>query len=291
MTREDPYAFATLNAEKVVRDRSITALPVDPFAIAGGLGIEVLAKPVSAAGVSGMLLRARNSFGIAYATHIDNAGFQRFSVAHELGHYFLPGHIDAVLADGDMHESHAGFASRDRYELEADHFAAGLLMPRQLFIPAIRDAGDGLTAIEYLRGRCETSLTATAIRYAQCTSDPVAIVVSAGHAIDYCFLSDALKELDGIDWIRKHQVVPRGTPTFVFNQDTGNVQRGERAEGTSELQQWFGGARTIEVTEDVLGLGSYGKTLTVLYDFGFPDADEQKDEDSLIESWTPRFRR
>ena len=38
-----------------------------------------------------------NMFGIAYATHIDNVGFQNFSVGHELGHYFLPGHVDAVL--------------------------------------------------------------------------------------------------------------------------------------------------------------------------------------------------
>ena len=64
--------------------------------------------------------------------HIDNIGFQNFSVAHELGHYFLPGHIDAVLADGDVHESRAGFASGDRYEMEADHFAATLLMPRSV---------------------------------------------------------------------------------------------------------------------------------------------------------------
>ena len=83
--------------------------------------------------MSGILLRTGDSCGIAYATHIDNPGFQRFSIAHELGHYFLPGHLDAVLGDRDVHESHAEFASADRYELEADHFAASLLMPRCLF--------------------------------------------------------------------------------------------------------------------------------------------------------------
>lgn len=291
MTRDDAYAFATVNAERVVRDRNIALLPVDPFAIARGLGIDVLAKPVSAAGVSGMLMRVGDSFGIAYATNINNAGFQRFSVAHELGHFFLPGHIDAVLASGNLHESRAGFASGARYELEADHFAAALLMPRHLFMPAMRDAGEGLDAIEYLRVLCETSLTATAIRYAQCTADPVAIVVSTGHTIDYCFTSDTLMELDGIDWIRKHQIVPRGTSTSTFNQDTGNVLRGERVDGTSDLQQWFGGARSIEVSESVAGLGSYGKTLTVLHDFELPEPKDEEDEESLRDSWTPRFRR
>jgi len=61
------------------------------------------------------------NFGIAYATHIKSEGFQRFSIAHELGHYFLPGHIDAVLSDMDMHESRAGFTTGNKYEMEADH--------------------------------------------------------------------------------------------------------------------------------------------------------------------------
>jgi hypothetical protein len=140
MRSDDSCWSAGLAAEKVVGDHGIAALPVRPIALARQLGIEVMAKPARAAGVSGMLLRVGNSFGIAYATHIDNVGFQNFSVGHELGHYFLPGHIDAVLGDGDVHESRAGFASGDRYEMEADHFAAALLMPRALFTSTRWDA-------------------------------------------------------------------------------------------------------------------------------------------------------
>ena len=146
---------------------------------------------------------AGNTFGIAYATHIDSIGFQNFSVAHELGHYYLPGHIDAVLSSGDVHESYAGFASGDRYEIEADHFAATLLMPRALFMRAMSAAGDGLPAIETLAAQCRTSLTATAIRYARCTREPVAVVLSTGSRIHYCFMSDALKDVKGFNWIRK----------------------------------------------------------------------------------------
>jgi hypothetical protein len=40
----------------------------------------------------------------------------------------------------------------------------------------------------------------------------------------------------------------------------------------------------------MIGLGSYGKTLTVLYGIELPDEDDQ-DDDSLQESWTPRSRR
>jgi len=287
----DPYLSGALAAEQLIKGWGITALPIDPFAIARDRDITVAAKPASHAGVSGMLIRVENEFAIAYATHIDNEGFQRFSVSHELGHYFLPGHVDAVIGDNGIHESRAGFSSKDRYEMEADGFAAGLLMPRHLFFPALQRAGDGLAAIESLAGLCKTSLHATAIRYTQCTRDPMAIVVSTGNTIEHCFMSAALKNIDGIDWLRKRELLSRSTQTFAFNQDAENVRRAVRIEEASNLQEWFGGRRSIEVREDVIGLGKYGKTLTVLYDMDIPDPEDEQDEESLIESWTPRFRR
>ncbi len=148
MKRNDPYFLASLQAEQVIRDRRISTFPVEPITIAHELDIEVVAQPANAQGVSGMLMRVGNSYGIAHATHLDNPGFERFSVAHELGHYFLPGHVDAVFDSRGIHESHAGFGSADRYELEADHFAAALLMPRQMFSAALRRAGYGLAATE-----------------------------------------------------------------------------------------------------------------------------------------------
>ena len=292
MRKSDPYLAAMLAAENVVKQQGISTLPVDPIALAHDLGIEVVAKPASAHGVSGMLLRHGNAFGIAYATHIHNIGFRNFSVAHELGHYFLPGHIDAVLSHGAVHESHGGFGSGDRYEMEADHFAATLLMPRVLFTNAMRAAGEGLPAIEKLAKQCRTSLTATGIRYTKCTGDHVAIVLSTGARINYCFLSDALEEVDGLNWIRKAEALSRATATFAFNEDSERIRRAEREQDVSNLQDWFGGDRNLSATEQVIGLGSYGKTLTVLTAL---DLDEQieeiEEEEEFVESWTPRFRR
>jgi hypothetical protein len=270
---------------------AISSFPIDPIALARGQSIEVVAKPTRSVGVSGMFIRIGQDYGIAYATHINNLGLQHFSVAHELGHYYLPGHIDAVLKDGDIHESRAGFTSPDRYELEADHFAAGLLMPGQLFRSAMRRAGEGLGAIVHLAGLCQTSLTATAIRFTECTSDPVAIVVSTGGRIDYCFMSDALRAVEGIDWIRKRQFVPSGTATFAFNRDAKKISNAARVQGSSNIQEWFGGRRSLELMEDIVGLGSYGKTLTVLHNIDMPDEEEKDEERSLEESWTPRFRK
>lgn len=290
MSGDEPYAPATWHGEKVVLDRKIGSLDVNPFVIARELGIAVGSRQVSSGGVSGMLIRVGDEFAIYYASHIENEGFQRFCVAHELGHYFLPGHPEAVFDREGIHRSRAGFASGDKYELEADHFAAGLLMPSHLFVPAMRRAGSGLRAIELLARQCKTSLLATALRWTRCNKEPVAVVVSMGNKIDYCVMSDALKDIQGIDWIKKGAAVPRAAKTFILNQSMERVQAADRIESTCEFQDWFGGTKAREIDEDVVGLGTYGKTLTILYGITAPDDDED-DGDSLTESYTPRFRR
>ena len=288
----DAYAWrAMLEARKVVKEYEITSLPVDPIGLAKKLGIEVLARPATSPGISGFLLRFGNDFGIAYATHIDNTGFQNFSVGHELGHYFMPGHVEAVLAHGEVHESRAGFRSSDRYEVEADHFAANFLMPEGLFSKAINRTGEGLGAIENLANLCVTSLTATAIRYMQCAGTPAAMVVSTGDRVDYCFMSDPLKEADGLEWIRKGQSLPSNTATARFNEDSDRILAGERTANTCGLQDWFGSDLEVEMTEEIVGLGNYGKTLTILTPKDMPDPEDIEEEEEMLESWKPRFRR
>ena len=286
--------MARQKAEAFLRDEGIATLPVDPFAIAASRGILVEPKPYTAEGVSGMLLRHGDEFGILYATHVPSEGFQRFSVGHELGHYFLDGHIDHVLPQDGIHTSHAGFVSADPYELEADSFAAGLLMPSGPFKRALGKQDAGLTAVESMADLCRTSLTATAIRYAELTGDAVAIIISTGQFIDYSFLSEAMKSLPELTWLRKGSPVPKSTETARRNADQGWVLKAGRAVNEIDVMDWLGGIRSAIVTEEVIGLGWYGKTLTVLSSENIgQEADEynEDDEKDLIERWTPHFRR
>ena len=148
------------------------------------MAVHGLAKALSSSAGSWLLVRSGNESAIAYVTQLATEGFENFSIGPELRHFCLPGHMDAVIPGGSgMHESRAGFNSKDRYEAEADRFAAGFLMPRFLFFPATETAGVGLAAIEGLATLCKTSLHATAIRYAQCTREPVAVIISGGSRI------------------------------------------------------------------------------------------------------------
>ena len=276
-------------AERLLQELDIDTLPIDPFVIAGRLDIELRALPSNAGGASGMLLHVSGQFGICYPTHVNSDGFKNFSVSHEIGHYRLPGHLDAVLDEQGRHSSRAGFRSASRFELEADHFAAALLMPAKLFTPAAQRAGGGLKAVRNLAGDCGTSIEATGIRYAQTSREPVAVIRSEGQTIDYAFMSEPLKEFPGLDWIRKGTPLPTDSVTAGFNADNSNIERRARAEGTSALQDWFSGPHRQEIVEEVIGLGRYGKTLTILT--GMEPPDELEDEDDLEEAWTPRFRR
>jgi hypothetical protein len=294
MRKSGPYDFATVYAENLLRDElKITSLPVDPITIARDRGIVVEPMPPKDEGVSGMLIRLNNDFAIGYATHIKSQGFQRFSVGHELGHYFLPGHVDAVLPAGATHHSsNGGFVSDDRYELEADHFAAGLLMPSALFTAAMRKAGEGLDAIDNLAGRCVTSLTATAIRYQQLSSEAVAVIQAKGSRIEFCFVSDRMLSLKPGRWPRKGDPVPKRSATFRLNADPAKIAKAERADGPADGADWFVDFPEVDLFEETIGLGSYGRTLTVLTTVdALPDEDDLEEEVALDESWRPGFRQ
>lgn len=167
---------AELRSTEILRDLCLQELPIDPFEIA--VRKQILCQEHSAlgSGISGCMMKVGDNFAIIYSTRFPNEGFQRFTVAHELGHYFMDGHVSHLFANGQtLHQSQSGFLSSDAYEREADAFAAGMLMPKAVFLRAMDGVGTGISSIETLASLCRTSLTATAIRFAKLSTDPVAV--------------------------------------------------------------------------------------------------------------------
>ena len=276
-------------AERLLRDEGLLSLPVDLEELAQRREIVVKPMPNSDDGVSGMLVRHGNTFGILYSTRVDNEGFRRFSIAHELGHYFIDGHLDQI---GSSHASRAGFVSSDRYEREADFFAAGLLMPEALVRDVMSQEQEGLAAVKAVQRQAQASLTAAAIRYVNLTEIAVAVIVSRDSTVEYCFMSDAMKAYKSEEWPRKGTRVPPGTATRLI-EDLPREQRRYSQSEEIDITEWLGGNRSAQAQEEVVGLGKSGRVLTVLsctdlVDEDFPDEDS---EEELVESWTPRFRR
>ena len=281
-------------AEKLAAEHGFTALPICPKTIAERAGIMIMALPSDVVSCSGRLIRHGDDFGIMYATYVQSEGFQRFSIAHELGHYFLEGHPEAVVKDG-MHESNAGYASTSKYEREADTFAAALLMPEDLFKAAARVRSFGLAGLTDLANLCLTSLTSTAFRWVELTSSPCAVVMTDGSMVLSASFSEAMKNAMSCPWM-KDRPIPAGTITHEFVSDRERIAAGESTSGASLASDWFGTDTEVRLREEVIGLGSYGRTLTLVVpairiEDDFDPEDEAEDEEYLVDRWTPRFRR
>lgn len=107
--------------------------PVRVEAIARDLGISVIQDVIEEPDVAGKIVRdnsGRSPGGYAiYLNARDPARRQRFTLAHELGHYVL--HRDLIgdgLIDDAMYRSKLG----EWYERQANRWAADTLMPAAL---------------------------------------------------------------------------------------------------------------------------------------------------------------
>lgn len=286
--------MARRQGELKAKEMGNDSFPVDPFAIAEAEDIAIEPKKADQVGVSGGIIFHNDNVGIFYATNIKSEGFRRFTVAHELGHYFLEGHPEEILKTAPIHISKAGFSQgASSIELEADHFASGLLMPTKLVSEAIGKNRVGLDGIVALGQLAECSLTASAIRAAECCDYPMAVIMSIGDKVAYAFLSDSFKKLDKLTFLRKGTPLPISL-TREFNRNRENISSAKSVCGETTLAHWFSCTRRLSLDEEVVGLGSYGFTLTVLSSEELaedPDDEELTEEEALMESWTPRFAR
>jgi Zn-dependent peptidase ImmA (M78 family) len=105
-------------------------LPVDPIEIAQQLGVRVYKLGLDE-GVSGMLIKEPGRDPEIYVNSGDSINRQRFTSAHELGHY-----VKRVVAGADEwaaidYRSPLSSEGSDPDEVYANRFAASLLMPRR----------------------------------------------------------------------------------------------------------------------------------------------------------------
>jgi Zn-dependent peptidase ImmA (M78 family) len=87
----------------------------------------------------------------------------RFTIAHELGHFFIDEHRN-LLKSGTSLSFNASH-NCELNEREANHFASFLLMPTQKFLNVAFNMEQGLPAILQLASQFESSIESTSIHY------------------------------------------------------------------------------------------------------------------------------
>lgn len=182
-------------ASEVLAASDIGGIPVNVFQIADDEEIELCPVNPTNDQFSGRIEYHPDidRFLLFYPDYplAEQMGRVRFSIAHELGHYFLPLHREK-LQQGEFHNSQAGFVCERAMEREADRFAAFLLMPEKPISRRFRDRGflslDEL--IRIAKDECLVSRESLAIRYADLAQEICAAVVSVGNEVLYCASSD-----------------------------------------------------------------------------------------------------
>jgi len=137
---EARIGFARESARSIIRRLRIIGPPVDVQAIAKNeqLEVEVIASWPDQ--VSGLLLREARLIGVN-GNH--NRRRQRFSLAHELGHWFMRHDFEWREASITMDRPPEDDTTPDNAdESEADEFAGELLVPLAFLKTAFRTNGD-----------------------------------------------------------------------------------------------------------------------------------------------------
>jgi hypothetical protein len=244
-------------------------LPVNPLAIAKEEGIEL------APGRYGEKFDARIKFVSLAKTFILfykesryglTEGRVRFSIGHELGHYYLPHHRSYLLS-GQSHNSVTDFRSRDPREKEADEFSSTLLMPHELFAGELKTRRMTICNLADLSRLAEntfqTSLTSTVRRYVGLDWEACSMVVSEAGVVKWAKHSDSMRAL-GMGWIEYDTRVPNTTPTAKLWDRLGQEATLERMEGGVDADIWFEHPYRRRLWEEAMPLGYTGQVLTFL---------------------------
>ncbi|MEK7886306.1 ImmA/IrrE family metallo-endopeptidase [Burkholderia contaminans] len=238
-------------AEALVAELCITCpQDLDVEAIAFDSGVEVVYETMTGCEASLVGYRDR---AVATINPSNVRGRERFSVAHELGHWHLHrGRSFQCRVD----DPSANLSSDRALEKEADDFAAHLLLPGPLFKPVIAQIGQpSFQQLTKVAGEFDTSIMATALRLVNIDTLPVIVA---------CYTKDGKRwSLPAAD-IPKRWFLKDKLDEDTFTYDFLNSGKESQYLGKQSADAWFENddAEKYEVLEQCIG--SVGGTALVL---------------------------
>lgn len=129
------YKYAETSARRLLDDLKMTSPPIKLYPIAEKIGLRIVPYDAFPDSVSALLLK-NDSGTIIGVNSNQSTNRQRFSIAHEIGHYILAhykrdAYLDMAtdIAEG-VPLDHSGI--KDAEEKEANCFASELLMPTNM---------------------------------------------------------------------------------------------------------------------------------------------------------------
>lgn len=219
---------------------------------------------------------------------IPEEGRKRFAIAHELGHFELHSASQLILcSEEDMfiwNESKS-------QELEANEFAANILMPEEIFARFIKPEQPNMDKVRELAREFRTTLTATVLRYVQLSIEPCAVVISKDGVIKWYTKSTSFNF-----HVKVGEKLSPNTYAFDFYDGVDLSERPQKAPAYA----WLSGNidEEAEIYEHSSALASYGVVLSLLWIHDeirpafrrYGDDDEEPEYD-LTNPFTPDGKR
>jgi Zn-dependent peptidase ImmA (M78 family) len=193
----------------------------------------------------------------------------RFTVGHELGHYFIDEHRNALSSGAaPAHGSQSEFESKLSVEREADHFASHLLMPSTEFDQMAGRQKVGLAGILAIAKHFETSVTSTAIRYVQTEIVPCVVIKWSPTDFQWKWISTEPFRARLRSVTKSLSSLPEDCPTRIALSGAAVPPSGYFQAGTTAAN-WFpflgdADTRNVIMMEQAIQLGRFG-ALTFLF--------------------------
>jgi len=244
------------------------------------LGLRV--RDVPAKGFDGVLIRSRNGQKgiIAVNGSIREYARKRFTIAHEIGHFIIPHHrlLGNVCEEGTIES----FDSRlNRAEVEANEFAAELLLPTAILKTRFNLNEFSLHQIAAVAAESSTSLTATMRSFLEMTALPCALVWSVANQAQWCARSDSFKFfLPLTELPSEASFAARIFKGQAFSSEFVPVPANAWLDNSTA-------ERVPVLLEHSIPLPNYTAVLTMLWAYKIDYSPEEHENDGLLEDLAP----
>lgn len=200
---------------------------------------------------------------------------QRFTIAHEFGHFLLPHHtqMNYQCSNKDINQGEPGGTPEAEREWEANRFAAELMLPKQQFVKRLgKVAAPCLSHVQRLSDTFNMSVEATARRYLSLAGFQSCLVFSK----DGVITKPPARSPDFNYWVSAapKQKVPQNSAAFV--QGSGLYEFNEIS-----ADEWLvADANKIpEYLQEQTLFQEEGYAITLLWVDAMNSEDEEEDTD------------
>jgi hypothetical protein len=248
-------------AGTLLSELGIEQLPICPSSICAMLGVHI--QNVDLQGIDGAIVSTNGIVGIILNSNVKSISRQRFTVAHELGHYAMDLIRNPLVLCQNVEIDLDGNTSPE-IERRADLFAAALLMPYSQIKKYLSEE-PSWEAVKQISETCQVSLQAAAFRYTSKNK----------HKLCFVYLKDGY-----VKWFKKSEDCHYFIPILYKPKDVSKY--GDRDWVEVNATRWFADTKSVfgrTILECALPISSDGFQLVMLWDEYGDDVGWDEEDD------------